>query len=198
MRILIVFLMGFISFSSFAQSRLAMSFTGNYNFALNDLKTNFNDGLGLNAELYYFFDDSPFAISLSLGSSVFYANEVYKKAYVDAQKDKLDKFHYEIKQYSIPILLAANYRFFRTKKIQPSVGISAGLYSLTHKFKQISDHFSDTRIDTENEFGIYPHLGLMYKITDDIGVLIKGGYTQSFGTTSISYADVRLGLIYKI
>ena len=186
------------SFLLSAQSQLAMSFTGNYNIGLQDLQDNFDNGLGLTAELYYFFDDSPFAISLSVSTNAFYANEEYKQAYTAAQQNILDKFKYEITQYSIPILIAGNYHFFRNKKFQIGVGLSAGLYSLTHKFKQTSEHFSDTRLDTKNEFGAYPHASLMYEISDSIGLLLKGGYNQTFGTQSLSYTDIRLGLIYKI
>jgi hypothetical protein len=175
-----------------------MSFTGNYNMGLNDLKYNFNNGMGLSAEVYYYFNDSPFAISLSISSNVFNASDEYKEAYIDAQNNILENFSYEIKQYAIPILISGNYRFFRTKKFQPVIGISAGLYSLVHKLKQTSEYFSDTRMNTQNEFGIYPHISLMYEITNGIGILLKGGYNQTLGTQSISYADIHLGLIYKI
>ena len=188
----------FLSLISGAQSQLAMSFTGNYNMGLNDLKDNFDNGIGLSAEVYYYFNDSPFALSLSISSNVFKANEEFEKAYIDAQNNLFDNFNYEIKQYAIPILISGNYRFFRTKKFQPAIGISAGLYSLVHKFKQTSEHFSDTRINTQNEFGIYPHISLMYEIFDGIGILLKGGYNQTFGTQSISYTDIHFGLIYKI
>jgi len=181
-----------------AQSQLAMSFTGNYNIGLQNFHNNFENGLGLTAELYYYFDDSPFAVSFSVSTSAFYANNEYKQAYTEAQKNILDAFNYEITQYSVPILVSGNYRFFRTKKFQLAFGLSAGLYSLTHKFKQTSKHFSDTRLNTKNEFGVYPHLSIMYEIFDNIGVLLKGGYNQTFGTHSISYADIRFGLIYKI
>lgn len=181
-----------------AQSQFAMSFSGNYNIGQQDLKDNFNNDLGLSSELYYYFKDSPFALSLSVSASVFHANDEYKKAYVDAQQNILDDFDYEIKQYSIPILFSGNYRFFRTKPFQLALGISTGLFSITHKLKQTSKHFSDTRIKTYNEFGIYPHLSLMYEAWSGIGLLLKGGYNQTFGEQSISYADIRFGLIYKI
>ena len=184
-------------FSS-AQSQLAMSFTGNYNLGFNDLGDNYNNGMGINAEVYYYFKNSPFALSLSIGSNLFNATDEYEQAYTDAQQNLIDNFEYELKTYSIPILFAGNYRFFREKKVQFSLGFSMGLYSITSKFKQSGKYTSDTRLNTNNEFGIYPHLGLMYEFYDGIGILVKGGYNQTFGTQSISYADIRLGVIYKI
>ena len=198
MKLILSILLIFSIYIAQAQSQLAMSFTGNYNIGNQDLETSFNNGLGLNAEIYYYFDDSPFAVSFSIGTNSFLANDEYTKAYTDAQHNIIDGFTYKITQYSIPILLSGNYRFFRDKKFQVSVGLSLGLYSLTQKFKQTSSHFSDVRIDTKNEFGVYPHLGLMYGITDNIGIILKGGYNQTFGSESISYMDVRFGLIYKI
>jgi len=193
-----VLLLIVVMYNSFAQSKLAMSFTGNYNLGLNDLQDNFENGLGVNAEVYYYFNDSPFSISFSIGTNAFNATDEYEAAYTDAQQDRIPEFSYNIKQYSIPLLFSGNYRFFKSKKFQPAIGISLGLYSISNKFKQTSEHFSDTRLKTTNEFGVYPHLSFMYKIAKEMGIILKGGYNQTFGTKAISYADIRLGLIYKI
>ena len=193
-----VLLLILISYNSFAQSKLAMSFTGSYNLGMNDLHDNFENGFGINTEIYYFFNDSPFSLSFSIGTNVFNATDEYETAYTDAQQDIIPEFSYHINQYSIPLLFSGNYRFFRTKKFQPAIGISIGLYSVTDKFKQTSKHFSDTRLKTSNEFGAYPHISFMYKIATEMGIILKGGYNQTFGTKAIAYADIRLGLIYKI
>jgi len=198
MKFYFIHLLIITSLFSSAQSKLAMSFTGNYNIGLNDLKDNYDNGIGINAEIYYYFNDSPFALSLSLGSNLFNASNEYKQAYTDAQQNRLDNFEYELKEYSIPILFSGNYRFFREKKFQISLGVGMGLYSITSKFKQIGEYTSDTQLNTDNEFGVYPHLGLMYEFSKGMGILLKGGYNQTFGTQSISYVDFRLGLIYQI
>jgi len=174
-----------------------MSFTGNYNIADKNLKDHFENGFGGSAELYYYFKDSPFAVSLSISINQFDASNNYLKEYKTKQQNIID-FSYSINYYTIPILASVNYRFFRNKTFQPSLGISAGYYSLTHKQKQKGEFTSDTRITPYHEFGIYPHLALTYAFSENMGVLLKTGYNITFNSNNIGYADLRLGLIYKI
>ena len=194
----IIILIATSSIFSMAQSQLAMSFTGSFNIANEDLKTNFDNGFGGNVELYYFFKDSPLSLSLSLSINQFVAKDEYLSTYKESQNNTLD-FSYSIDYYTIPILASVNYRFFREKKFQPSLGISAGYYSLTHKIKQKGNLTSDTNISPYHKFGVYPHASLIYAFSDNMGILLKAGYNVTLGgENNVSYTDLRLGLIYKI
>ncbi len=175
-----------------------MSFTGSYNIANEDLQSNFDNGFGGNVELYYFFKDSPLSISLGLSINQFIAKDNYLSTYKESQQNILD-FTYSINYYTIPILASVDYRFFREKKFQPALGLSAGYYSLTHKIKQKGNLTSDTKITPFHKFGIYPHASFIYAFNNNMGVLLKAGYNMTFGDdNNVSYTDIRLGLIYKI
>ncbi len=185
------------SISTQAQSQLAMSFTGNYNIANNDLNNHFENGIGGSAELYYYFNNSPFAVSINFSINQFNATPNYLKEYKSKQENIID-FSYSINYYTIPVILSVNYRFFCKKTFQPSIGIGAGYYSLTHKIKQKGEYTSDTKISPYHEFGIYPHIALIYAFHKNIGIFLKAGYNQTFNSYNTSYTDIRLGLIYKI
>ncbi len=180
-----------------AQSELAVSFTGNYNIANKTINEKFKNGFGGSTEFYYSFDDSPLSVSLSFSLANFAATNEYLEAYKNAQQNILP-FEYSIHYFSVPVLAAVNYRFLREKKFQPFLGIGAGLYTLVHKIKQTGNYTSDTQKDFSYKFGVYPHLGAIYNISDGIGVLFKAGYNQTFGDGNNSYTDLRLGIIYKI
>jgi len=180
-----------------AQSELAVSFTGSYNIANKNIKDNFNNGFGGSTEFYYSFDDSPFSVSLSFSLVNFAATDEYLEAYKNAQQN-LFPFDYSIHYFSVPVLGSVNYRFLRKKKLQPFLGIGAGLYTLVHKVKQTGNYSSDTQKDFSYKFGVYPHAGLIYDVSNGVGILFKAGYNQTFGDGNSSYTDIRLGIIYKI
>ncbi len=180
-----------------AQSQLAMSFTGNYNIANQNLENHFKNGIGGSSELYYFFKKSSFAISLSFSINQFGATSSYLNEYKRKQENILN-FSYSINYYTIPVLLSVNYRFFKDKLLQPSIGIGAGYFSLTHKTKQRGEFTSDTQIKPYHEFGIYPHASLIFNLYDNIGLLFKTGYNLTLNDNNISYVDFRFGVIYKI
>jgi len=185
----------FLSITAYTQ--VSMSITGNYNIATFDLQNNFQNGYGATAEIFYNFHDSPFMASLSFSTNSFRATSEYEAQMKEYQNDAVD-LNYQIHTLVTPIHLAADYHFFREKKLQVLMGIGLGLNIVTDKVKQVGQYTSDYTKDIQYYFGVNPHFGLIYQFEKDLGVLLKTGCNRSLGGNNVSYADIRLGLIYKI
>lgn len=187
----------FIGFAMISQAQMSMSFTGNYNVATTDLKDNFNNGLGITSGIYYNFNNSPLSISLNVSYNNYKAKSEYEQNYKIAQQNIFD-FNYDIYTLSIPVLVSVSYNLFDNSRIQPIVGFGAGVSTFISKIKQSGKYTSDTETETETQFVIYPHLGAKIKVTSDVGIILQGGYNQTFGIDKKCNADIRLGVIYNI
>jgi len=69
---------------------------------------------------------------------------------------------------------------------------------MEEKHKQIGEYTSDTQKTKYNEFAIYPKAGLSYSVANDLAIIIKGGYNNTFGQQGIQYFDINFGLIYDL
>jgi len=187
----------FIGISGMSYAQWRMSIAGSYNFTTFDLHDNFHNGFGAHAAAYYYFNEAPFTASVSFGVNKFNAHSEYENAIEQEQHLAID-FDYKVRTYSVPMFVGADFHLFREKRIQALVGIDLGVNAVTYKVKQIGNYTSDTEKDIQYQFGIYPHIGAVIRVADDMGILVKGGCNRTFGDRDISYADLRLGLVYKI
>ena len=175
-----------------------MDITGNYNVPMSsEFKDNYNNGFGVTADIHYFFKESGFSVSLLFGFNSFRGSNKFEQALKDSNKT-IFEYDYQINYYTFPLYVSANYTLFSDKKFHVIPSISLGGNFMEQKKKQIGQYTSDTEKEYFNEFGVYPNLGLSYEIVEDVSFLIKSGYNATFGSKSISYIDVKIGIIYKI
>lgn len=157
----------------------------------------FDNGFGGTAEFYYLFNNSGFSASLLLGINTFRGTEEYEKELKDSNPT-LFEYDYEIHYNSFPVMLAANYTFFREDKFNLRVGLGSGVQFMELKKKLIGNLVSDTNKEHFNEFAIYPNIGISYEIYDNVDLALKSGYNQTFGEMEISYIDFRIGIQYNL
>ena len=189
-----LFIVGVLNLSAQYQ----MDITGNYNLPNStEFKNQYNTGFGASADIHYFFKESSFSVSLLLGFNSFRGSNEFEQALKDSNITVFE-YDYQINYYTFPVMVSANYTFFYDKKFHliPSVGLGGNFMEM--KKKQMGKYTSDTKKEYFNEFAIYPGLGVSYEIVEDVSFLVKSGYNVTFGSESISYIDVKIGIIYKI
>lgn len=175
-----------------------MDITGNYSIpSSTEFKTNYNNGFGVTADIHYFFKESNFSVSVLFGFNSFRGSNEFEQALKDSNKT-IFEYDYQINYYTFPVMVSANYTFFYDKKFHviPALGLGGNFMEM--KKKQIGKYTSDTEKEYFNEFAIYPSLGFSYEIIDDVSFLLKSGYNMTLGSESISYIDIKIGIIYKI
>ena len=184
------------SLSSFAQ--YSMEITANYNIpSSTEFNEQFKNGLGGNMEIIYNFTESGFGASILFGLNGFRAEKGYEEELAN-NNPTIFTYEYKINYYSFPLLLQGKYTFMKEKDFNILAGMGLGMEFMEVKEKQYGKYTSDYRKEKFNEFAIYPNIGLSYKVASDIAIAVKSGYHQTFGKKSLSYIDIKLGLIYKI
>jgi len=182
----------------YASAQYRMSMTANYNLPQStDFKADFKDGWGGSGEIYYFFKESGFSVSLLFGLNGYRGTPETETALKDSNATVND-FNYKINYYNFPLFLSANYTLFYENKFNIHMGLGFGAIFMEHKEKQIGKYTSSTRSSKFNEFAIYPSLGVSYEFMKDISFLLKGGYNMTFGEKQLQYIDINAGIIYKI
>ena len=97
----------------------------------------------------------------------------------------------------IPVLGVFDY-YFMTDGIKPYAGLDLGMY-----LGQVALDGKSDGIDATNKFGIAPHAGVAYGISDAMDVFGSVGYNWIFnkddgkGTKDLTYIGVSLGVNYK-
>lgn len=186
----------FTSIALFGQ--YSMEITASYNIPTSsDFKNGFQNGYGGNMEVIYDFEDSGLGVSVLFGLHGFGAKISYEEELAEANST-LFNYDYKISYYSFPLMLQAKYSFFKEKDFQLIGGLGLGMEFMEQKEKQMGVYTSDYRKEKFNEFAVYPNVGLSYKLAEGINGVLKSGFHQTFGKKSLSYIDLRLGIIYKI
>lgn len=192
--IILLFLISSVSLLA----QFKMDITANYSIPQStDFANNFQNGLGMSGEVYYFFNETGMSGSVLFGFNSFRAKNSFEEDFKNINTT-IFEYSYELNYYTFPVMLSANYTFFHKKKFNTIVSFAFGGNFMEYKKKQIGQYTSDTRKEYFNEFAIYPNLGLSYEFTTDIAVLFKGGYNATFGEQQITYFDVRIGISYNI
>jgi len=182
--------------SIFAQ--LKMDISASYNIPTStNFNDKFNNGYGVNGEIFYSINNSGLSASLVFGINEFRATKEYEQELEDGNPTIFD-YDYQINYYTFPLMLAANYTFFREEKFNLRIGLGGGIQFMELKKKLIGDYVSDTNKENFNEFAIYPNIGISYEIIEGVDVIVKSGYNQTFGEAGISYLDFKIGLQYEI
>ena len=185
-----------ISFLS-AKAQYKMDISANYNIPISsNFNNDFNNGWGGSGEIHYFIKETGFSASLLFGLQGFRAQKHVEDALIDTTL--IFDYDYEVHYYSFPVFLAANYTFFHQNDFNIIASIGIGGLFMEHKAKQIGEHTSETEITKYNEFGVYPSLGVSYKLSSDVSFIVSGGLNISFGDTKIQYLNIKSGLIYSI
>jgi len=180
------------------QAQYQMDILGSYNIPNStDFKNNFQNGLGVTADIHYFFKKTGFSSSLTFGFSSFRATNNFEKK-LKEENTTIFEYDYQINYYTFPLMVSANYTFFREKKFNAIASFGLGGNFMEQKKKQMGEYTSDTEKEYFNEFAIYPNLGISYAVAKDISIILKSGYNATFGTKELSYIDIKLGVIYKI
>ena len=180
-----------------ANAQYKMEISANYNIPIStDFSNNFQNGWGGRGEIHYFFKETGFSASVLFGLDGFRANKKVEDALIDTTL--IFDYEYEVHSFNFPLFAKANYTFFHEQKFNIIVGVGIGGLFMEYKAKQIGKYTSDTEINYFNEFGIYPSLGISYKLSDDVSFTISSGLNMSFGDRSIKYLDIKSGLIYSI
>jgi len=191
-----LFLLFFISIFS-ANAQYKMEISANYNIPIsNNFKNDFHNGWGGRGEIHYFFKETGFSASILFGLDGFRANKEVEDALIDTSL--IFDYNYEVHSFNFPLFAKANYTFFHEQKFNITLGFGIGGLFMEYKAKQIGEYTSDTEINYFNEFGIYPSLGISYKLSDDVSFSISSGLNMSFGDRNIQYLDIKSGLIYSI
>jgi len=189
-------LLFFSSISVFAQMKMDIS--ASYNIPNStSFSEKFHNGYGGTGELFYFINDSDFSASIFLGMSVYHATDKYEQELEDSNPT-LFEYDYKIDYFIFPIMLGGNYTFFNDKRFKIRLGANAGIQFMELKKKLVGKYLSDTHKDNFNEFVIYPNIGISFRIIENIDISLKGGFNKTFGETSISHMDLRIGLLYDI
>lgn len=176
----------------------SMEITASYNLPTSsNFSEHFNNGYGGNMEIIYDFEKSGLGISLLFGLNGFGAKSSYERTLAD-NNSTIFNYDYKITYYSFPLMAHTKYTFFREKAFQIIGGLGLGMEFMEQKEKQIGEFTSDYEKQKFNEFAIYPNVGLSYNLVKGIRAVLKSGYHQTFGKKSLSYIDLRLGIIYKI
>ncbi|MCK5847023.1 MAG: TonB-dependent receptor [Bacteroidales bacterium] len=180
-----------------ANAQYKMDISVNYNIPQSDNFSNdFKNGWGASGEVHYFFKESGFSASVLFGLQGFRANKSVEDELIDTSL--IFDYDYQVHYFSFPLFIRANYTFFQKSDFNIMLGFGIGGVFMEHKEKQIGKHTSDTNIDKFNEFGIYPSLGLSYKISSDISIIISSGLNITLGEKKVRYIDIKTGLIYTI
>jgi len=180
------------------KAQYQMDISGSYNIPNStDFKNNFQNGLGVTADIHYFFKETGFSTSITFGFNSFRATNEFEKKLKEDNTTILE-YDYQINYYTFPLMLSANYTFLREKKFNVIASFGLGGNFMEEKKKQMGEYTSDTEKEYFNEFAIYPNLGISYAVADDISILLKSGYNSTFGDKNLSYIDITLGVIYKI
>jgi hypothetical protein len=175
-----------------------MDITADYNIPQStDFADKFQNGIGVSANINYFYKETGFSGSLLFGFNSFRAKSSFEEEFKN-NNTTLFEYKYELNYYTFPLMLAANYTFFNKKKFNITLSFGAGGNFMEYKQKQIGEYTSDTEKNYFNEFAIYPNLGFSYYVTKDIAILLKSGYNMTFGDQNISYIDFKFGVTYKI
>jgi len=176
----------------------SMEITAGYNIPIStDFKGHFQNGYGGNMEIIYDINESGLAVSVLFGLNGFSAQKSYEEELAE-NNSTLFNYDYKINYYSFPLLLQAKYTLFNEKEFQLTGGFGLGMEFMEQKEKQTGEFTSDYRKEKFNEFAIYPNIGLSYHLAEGINAVLKSGFHQTFGKKSLSYIDLRLGIIYKI
>jgi len=184
--------------ASTAFSQYSMEITAGYNIPIsNDFKDHFQNGYGGNMEIIYDINESGLAVSVLFGLNGFSAQKNYEEELAE-NNSTLFNYDYKISYYSFPLMLQAKYTLFNEKKFQLTGGFGLGMEFMEQKEKQTGEFTSDYRKEKFNEFAIYPNVGLSYQLAEGINAVLKSGFHQTFGEKSLSYMDLRIGIIYKI
>lgn len=194
--ITIILLVIFTSTYSFSQFKLDI--TANYSLPQStEFANNFQNGIGASFDIHYFYKETGFSGSLLFGFNSFKAENSFEEEFKNTNTTILE-YDYELTYYTFPLMLSANYTFFHDKKFNAILSFGFGGNFMEYKKKQIGEYTSDTEKEFFNEFAIYPNMGVSYRFVEDISFLLKGGYNATFGEQSLTYFDVRLGIIYNI
>ena len=191
-----IILLLLISFFS-AKAQYKMDISANYNIPISsDFNNDFNNGWGGSGEIHYFIKESGFSASIIFGLQGFRAQQHIEDALIDT--NLIFDYDYRVNYYSFPLFVKANYTFFHQKDFNIIASIGFGGLFMEYKKKQIGKHTSETIITKHNEFGIYPSLGVSYKLSQDISFIVSSGLNISFGDSNIQYLSIKSGLIYSI
>lgn len=181
-----------------AFSQVKMDLSASYNIPTSSsFSDRFNNGFGASGEFFYFFNNSGFSVSFLLGVNSYRATEEYENELKESNPT-LFEYDYQIHYHTFPVLLAANYTFFREEKFNLRLGVGSGVQFMELKKKLIGNYVSDTNKENFNEFAIYPNLGVSYEVYKGIDISIKSGYYKTFGEMSLSNIDFRLGVQYSL
>jgi len=176
----------------------SMEVTANYNIvSSSEFNEQFKNGYGGNMEIIYQFQESGFGASILFGLNGFRAEQSYEQKLAD-NNPTIFTYEYKINYYSFPLMAQGKYTFFREKDFNILAAMGLGMEFMELKEKQFGKYTSDYRKEKFNEFAIYPNIGLSYKLVSDVAIVLKSGYHKTFGKKSLSYIDIKLGLIYKI
>jgi len=179
-------------------AQYSMELSANYHIPISsEFSNQFKNGYGGNMEIIYQFKESGFSASILFGLNGFRAQKKYEETLAENNPTIFD-YEYQINYFSFPLMTNLNYIFFKNKEFHLITGMGVGMEFMELKEKQFGKYTSDYRKEKFNEFAIYPQIGFSYNLTKDIAIITKGGYHQTFGKKSLSYLDIKLGVIYKI
>ena len=185
-------------FSTSLFAQYSMEITANYSIPLSsEFSENFQNGYGGDMEVIYQFKESGFAAAIQFGLVGFRATKAYEKKLTD-ENQTIFTYDYKINHYSFPLIGHAKYIFFREKEFRIIAGMGIGVEFMETKEKQLGKYTSDYNRQVSNEFVLNPNLAVSYQIVDDIAVILKSAYHQTFGMLEISYVNINVGVVYKL
>ncbi len=167
-----------------ASAQIGVGLSGGFNLPMGDFgdkdKGGFKSGFGVGVHGRYALNDN-MQVGLNTG-------------YYSWTNATLDKVTFRI----IPIAGVFDY-YFMTEGFKPYAGLDVGFY-----LGQAALDGKTDNIDAVNKFGLAPHLGAAYGVSDNLDIFGNVAYNMIFakdddtGQSDINYIGINVGIMYKI